>query len=95
MQAPKSLAELEQVLTKIELVKRKAPNQVFLEVEHELVKQEKFLREQNRLIEDAMKSFRSLVCQINVLNNVARVMGIALKKQSSSDDEKVKPNQQK
>ena len=80
MQAPKSLAELEQVLTKIELVKRKAPNQVFLEVEHELVKQEKFLREQNRLIEDAMKSFRSLVCQINVLNNVARVMGIALKK---------------
>ena len=95
MQAPKSLAELEQVLTKIELVKRKAPNQVFLEVEHELVKQEKFLREQNRLIEDAMKSFRSLVCLINVLNNVARVMGIALKKQSSSDDEKVTPNQQK
>ena len=74
--APKSLKEFEEAIQKIEQVKRKSPNQLFPEVELELAKQERFVRDQTKLIDDAVKSFRSLVCQINILNSVARVMGV-------------------
>jgi hypothetical protein len=32
-----------------------------------MIKQEKFVREQNKLIENAIKSFRTMIAQINIL----------------------------
>lgn len=45
MHAPASLAELESILKKIEHKRGKAPNQIFPEIEVELHKQERFLRD--------------------------------------------------
>jgi hypothetical protein len=53
----------------------------------ELTKQERFVREQTKLIDEAAKSFKSLVCQINILNNVAKVMGIKQDKVITGDNE--------
>jgi hypothetical protein len=52
-----------------------------------MIKQEKFVRDQNKLIEASMKSFRSMIGQINVLNSVASLMGVAPKREITSDNE--------
>ncbi len=44
------------------------------------MKQERFLRDQNKLIDETIKSFRSLICQTNVLRAVAKVMGVESKR---------------
>ena len=64
------------MIQKIEQIKRKSPNQLYPEIEHELAKQERFVKEQTKLIDEAVKSFRSLVYQINILNAVAKIMGV-------------------
>ena len=52
-----------------------------------MIKQEKFVREQHKLIDASMKSFRSMIGQINVLNSVAGLMGVAPKRENYSDNE--------
>ena len=61
----------------------------------ELTKQERFVREQTKLIDDAVKSFRSLVCQINILTSVAKVMGVKHDKVITGDNELSLSTQQK
>jgi len=39
------------------------------------------------LIDEAVKSFRSLVCQINILGSVARIMGLQQEKVITGDNE--------
>jgi hypothetical protein len=53
----------------------------------ELTKQERFVREQTKLIDEAAKSFKSLVCQINILSNVAKIMGVNQDKVITGDNE--------
>ena len=77
MRQPESLDQMNQVMAKIQQNKRKAANQLLPEIELEMVKQERFVREQNKLIENAIKSFRTMIAQINILKAVARVMGVA------------------
>ena len=87
MRAPKTLQEFDEAMLKIEQTKRKSPNQLFPEVEHELQKQERFIKDQTKLIDEAVKSFRSLVCQLNILNSVAKVMGLESSKEITGDNE--------
>lgn len=95
MNAPANLVAMEKVMSKIQLNKRKSANQLFPEIESDMIKQEKFVREQNKLIEASMKSFRSMIGQINVLNSVASLMGVAPKREITSDNELSKSTQQK
>ena len=74
-------------MQQIEQTKRKSPNQLFPEIESELAKQERFVKEQTKLIDEAVKSFRSLVCQINILTSVARIMGLQQEKVITGDNE--------
>jgi hypothetical protein len=53
----------------------------------ELGKQERFVRDQTKLIDEAVKSFKSLVCQINILSSVAKVMGVKQDKVITGDNE--------
>ena len=45
------------------------------------------MKEQTKLIDEAVKSFRSLVCQINILNSVAKIMGLQQEKVITGDNE--------
>jgi len=77
MHAPPSLESMEQVLNVVQMNKRKAANQLLPEIESEMIKQERFVRDQHKLIDGSIKSFRSMIAQINVLNSVAKLMGVA------------------
>lgn len=95
MQEPETLKELEHVIAQIQTNKRTVGSKLFHLVEDEMIKQENFLKSQKRMIDGSMNSFRSLICQVNVLNSVARVFGFSPKKEVTSDNELQKTQQQK
>lgn len=75
------------MLGQYEASKRTVSSKLFPIMEEEMTKQENFLRSQKRMIDHSLREFRSLVSQVNVLNSVAKVMGVAPQKQVTSDNE--------
>lgn len=71
MHTPSNLSSMNQIISKIMLNKRKAANQLLPEIEMDMIKQEKFVKDQNKLIQSSIKSFQSMIAQINILNSVA------------------------
>lgn len=77
LHAPKSLAQFDNAMEIILREKKKAAANVAQDIVGEVREQETFMREQNKLIDAAVRNFRQMLCHINVYKQVASAIGVS------------------